>query len=271
VILDYSGSVDGVKFDGGTAEDQRLEIGSGSFIPGFEEQLIGMKPGEEKDIEVKFPDEYHSKELEGKNAVFTVKIKSIQVKELPPADDEFAKEVSEFDTLEGLKNDKRSRLEKRAEERARYETEDEAVNLVTANSNVDIPDAMVERQISAMVQDLDYRLRMQGLSFEDYIKHTGMTVETVRNEYREPAKNRVKTQLVLEAVSKAENIKPDAEAVEKLIDKYAERVGQDPAHLREHLHNDDRAYFEEQNIMDQTMDVLLSNAVYTDKKDNTEK
>ncbi|OQB23466.1 MAG: Trigger factor [Firmicutes bacterium ADurb.Bin182] len=263
VVLDYSGSVDGVKFEGGTARDQRLEIGSGMFIPGFEEQLIGTEPNEQKNIEVKFPEDYHSEQLAGKAAVFEVTVKSIEKKELPDADDEFAKEVSEFDTLGELKSDIRRQLEEKAEERIKYESEDEAVKAVVFNANVEIPDAMIEHQISAMLRDVSYRLSMQGLSLEEYLKHTGKTYESVRDEYREEAEKRVKTQLVLEAIAKEEKLEPDAEAVEQLIDKYARRIGQEPERFKESLNKDDREYFEEQNIIDQTMNILLSNAVYT--------
>ena len=172
VNLDYSGSVDGVKFDGGTAQGQTLTIGSGQFIPGFEEQMVGMAVGEEKDIEVTFPEEYHAENLAGKKAVFAVKVNGIQVKELPTLDDEFAKDVAEYDTLEALRDAKRQELLEQAEKNAKIQKENDVVRKAVENATVEVPDAMVERQIDSFLQDMGYRLQMQGISLEDYLKYT---------------------------------------------------------------------------------------------------
>ena len=208
VNLDYSGSVDGVKFDGGTAQGQTLTIGSGQFIPGFEEQMVGMAVGEEKDIEVTFPEEYHAENLAGKKAVFAVKVNGIQVKELPALDDEFAKDVSEYDTLEALRDAKRQELLEQAEKNAKIQKENDVVRKAVENATVEVPDAMVERQIDSFLQDMGYRLQMQGISLEDYLKYTNTEISALRDQYRADAALRVKSQLVLEAISKAEAIGP---------------------------------------------------------------
>ena len=221
VNLDYSGSVDGVKFDGGTAQGQTLTIGSGQFIPGFEEQMVGMAVGEEKDIEVTFPEEYHAENLAGKKAVFAVKVNGIQVKELPTLDDEFAKDVSEYDTLEALRDAKRQELLEQAEKNAKIQKENDVVRKAVENATVEIPDAMVERQIDSFLQDMGYRLQMQGISLEDYLKYTNTEISALRDQYRADAALRVKSQLVLEAISKAEAIEATPEEIGDKVAEYA--------------------------------------------------
>ena len=265
VLLDYSGSVDGVKFDGGTAEDQTLDIGSGKFIPGFEDQLVGMNKGEEKNITVTFPEDYHAEELKGKAAVFEVNIKGIQKKELPELDDEFAKDISEFDTLAELRTDKRTALEKRNSERAKAEMEDEAIRKATENAKFEVPNPMIERQMDYMLQDLAYRLSMSGLKLDDYCKYMGMDARTLRDGYRAEADQRVRTQLVLEAVAKAENIEATEEDLEQELADYVSRAGSTLEEFKATLKEDDYDYFRERIQVRKTIDVIMANAVFTEK------
>ena len=261
VNLDYSGSVDGVKFDGGTAEGQELTIGSHTFIPGFEEQLVGMTAGEEKDIEVTFPEEYHAKSLKGKKAVFAVKINNIQVKELPEADDDFAKDTSEFETIAELRDAKRKEIEERLKKNAEIEKENEAIQKVVEGAEVEIPEAMVERQIDASLQNIAYRLASQGLSLEDYFRYTNTTEKAMRDDFRKDAHNRVKGQLVLEAIAKAENITADEASVDEKLKEYASRSGGDFDTFKKSLTPDDTAYFEDQVIVDKTIAVIMNSSV----------
>ncbi len=261
VNLDYSGSVDGVKFDGGTAEGQELTIGSHTFIPGFEEQLVGMTAGEEKDIEVTFPEEYHAESLKGKKAVFAVKINNIQVKELPEADDDFAKDTSEFETIAELRDAKRKEIEERLKKNAEIEKENEAIQKVVEGAEVEIPEAMVERQIDASLQNIAYRLASQGLSLEDYFRYTNTTEKAMRDDFRKDAHNRVKGQLVLEAIAKAENITADEASVDEKLKEYASRSGGDFDTFKKSLTPDDTAYFEDQVIVDKTIAVIMNSSV----------
>ncbi len=261
VNLDYSGSVAGEKFDGGTAEGQQLTIGSGMFIPGFEEQMIGMSVGEEKDLTVTFPEQYHSEELAGKEAVFHVKVNAIEETVLPEADDEFAKDVSEFDTIEELRADKRKKLEEAAAQRAKNARENELIEKAAANATVEIPEAMVTRQMDHMLNDVRYRLSMQGLSLEDYCKYAGTTVEDMRSEMRADAEKRVKQQLVLEAIGKAEGIEAGADEIEEKLNEYAAQFGDKAESFKEGLSEDDRLYFADQIVLDKTIAVLADSAV----------
>ena len=270
VLLDYSGSVDGVKFEGGTAEDQTLEIGSGTFIPGFEEQLVGMQKDEEKDITVTFPEEYHAEELKGKAAVFAVKIKGIQKKELPELDDEFAKDISEFDTLAEFRADKRKQLEERNAQRAKAEMEDEAIKVAAANASFDVPTAMTERQMDYMLQDITYRLSMSGLKLEQYCQYMGTDVQTLREGYRQEAEQRVRAQLVLEAVAKAENVEATEEELAHEIEHYAGHAGKEAEEFKATLKDQDMDYFKERIVVQKTIDLLVANAKLVEKADDEE-
>lgn len=262
VNLDYSGSVDGVKFEGGTAEGQTLVIGSGSFIPGFEEQMVGMKGGEEKEITVTFPAEYHAKDLAGKQAVFAVKVNTVQKEELPALDDEFAKDVSEYDTLEELREAKRKELLEQAEKDAKVEKENEVVRKAVENAKVEIPDAMVERQIDSFLNDMRYRLSMQGISLEDYLKYTNTELSALREQCRADAATRVKSQLVIEAVSKAENIEATPAEISEKIAAYTARFGDTKAEeFEKNLTEEDRLYFADQVMVDKTLAVMVDSAV----------
>ena len=224
-IIDFAGSIDGVAFEGGTATNQELEIGSNKFIPGFEDQIIGMKVNEEKDINVTFPEDYFSKDLAGKEATFKVTLHEIKKKELPKIDDDFAKDVSEFDTLADLKTDIKSKMEKENEERAKYESEEAAIEAVCKDVEVDIPSGMIETEIDNMVKDIENKLSYQGLTLDQYLKLTNKTMENLRKEFDEQANKAVKSRLVLEAIIKAEDIKPDDKEVEEKVKEMAKNYG----------------------------------------------
>ena len=241
VILDYSGSVDGEKFEGGTADDQLLVIGSGTFIPGFEEQLVGMKAGEEKDISVKFPDDY-SAPLAGKNAVFAVKIKAVQIKELPALDDEFAKDISDFDTLDALKADKKAKMDEKAAKNRQSAIENIALQKAADNAIVDIPDVMVERQINYMLRDISYQLSMSGLTLEDYVKYTGTDMNGLKESYRKEAAARVKMQLVIEAIGEKEGVSCTDDDLKAIIAEYADGSGKSVEEFEKTLSAEDREY-----------------------------
>ena len=204
--INFEGFVDGMAFEGGKAENHDLEIGSNTFIPGFEDQIIGMNIDEEKDIQVKFPEEYFSKDLAGKDATFKVKVNEIKKKELPVLDDEFAKDVSEFDTLKELKDSIKKKQQKQNDERAKYETQDAVIKAVCENVKVDIPSGMVETETENMLKDMEQRLAYQGLKLDQYLQMMGKTKEEMQKEYEPQAIEAIKSRLALEAVIKAEKI-----------------------------------------------------------------
>ena len=224
-VIDFEGFVDGVAFEGGKAENHELTIGSNTFIPGFEDQIIGMKTGEEKDINVKFPEEYFSEELKGKDATFKVKLHEIKKKELPELNDDFAKDTSEFDTLEELKKSIKEKLEEENKNKAKYETEDAAIKAVSDATEVEIPSGMIETEIDNMVRDIETRLSYQGMQLDQYLEMMGKSMEDFRKEYEEQAKTSVKTRLTLEAIEKAEKIEPSDEEVDKKLKEMAAMYG----------------------------------------------
>lgn len=260
VNLDYSGSVDGVKFAGGTAEAQTLKIGSHTFIPGFEEQMVGMNIGEEKDLEVTFPQEYHAEELAGKKAVFHVKVNGITETQLPALDDDFAKDISEFNTLDEYKADVRAKLEAQAAERDNNAFTNAVIEKVMENATVEIPEAMVERQIDSMVRNFEARLAQQGLKLADFIKYTGQDEKSFRNQYREQAEKSVRANLVLEAVENAENFEATEEEIDAEIVKFAGQIGQDVENMKKNLTEGDREYFKADVIRDKAVKFLCDNA-----------
>ena len=260
VNLDYSGSVDGVKFAGGTAEGQTLKIGSHTFIPGFEEQMVGMNIGEEKDINVTFPTEYHAPDLAGKAAVFHVKVNSITETQLPALDDDFAKDISEFDTLDAYKADVRAKLEAQAAERDNNAFTNAVIEKVMANATVEIPDAMVERQIDSMVRNFEARLAQQGLKLADFMKYTGQDEKSFRNQYRDQAEKSVRANLVLEAVENAEKFEATEEEIDAEIEKFAKQIGQNVEDLKKNLTEGDREYFKADVIRDKAVKFLCDNA-----------
>ncbi len=260
-IIDFKGFVDGEEFSGGTAENYNLEIGSRQFIPGFEEQLIGAKLGDEIDVNVVFPEDYRAEELAGKPALFKVTVKEIKEKELLPLDDEFAKDVSEFEALEELKTDIKNKKMEEAERMAKHEYEDLVINKVVENATVDIPEVMVENQITSMIKDFDFQLRYQGLDIETYLKYMNITMEEVRKSYKETAMNKVKTQLVLEAVAKSESIEASEEDVNGEIEKTAKLYNQDMEKFRKSLKEKDLEYIKDSLIVQKTIDFLIENSI----------
>ncbi|MDD7173572.1 MAG: trigger factor [Clostridiales bacterium] len=260
VNLDYAGSVDGVAFAGGTAEGQTLKIGSHTFIPGFEEQMVGMNIGEEKDLDVTFPEEYHAKELAGKKAVFHVKVNGITETQLPALDDDFAKDISEFDTLEEYKADIRAKLEAQAAERDQNAFTNAVIEKVIANATVEIPEAMIERQIDSMMRDFEYRLASQGLKLADFMKYTGQDEKAFRANYRDQAEKSVRAHLVLEAVEKAEAIDATEEQIDAQIAQFAPQSGKSVEELKQTLTEADREYFKADAIRDNAIKFLCDNA-----------
>ena len=271
VELDYSGTVDGEKFDGGTAENQTLELGSGRFIPGFEEQVEGIKKGEEKDINVTFPKEYHAEDLKGKPAVFHVKVNGIKRKELPELDDEFVKDVSEFDTLADYKKSIKKRLQKAADDEAKTQTENNVIAVVVEKAAVNIPDIMVENQIDYQIQQMEYTLMYQGVKMEDYLKYTGATMADIRAQYKDTAYNTVKTQLVLEAVKEKEDIKAEETDLNKELKKTAENRKQSLAEYKKSLKPQDLEYMQDRLAYDKTIRFLVDNAELSEEQPDTKK
>ena len=257
-VIDFEGSVDGVPFDGGKAEGHELEIGSGAFIPGFEDQIVGMKIDEEKDINVKFPEEYFSKDLAGKDAVFKVKLHEIKKKELPELDDEFAKDVSEFDTLKELKDSIKEKLETQNNERAKYETQDAVIKAVSENTKLDIPSGMIELEIDNMLKDIETRLSYQGLKLEQYFKMMGKTEEEVRKEYEPQAIEGIKSRLTLEAIIKKEKIEATDEEIDAKIKEMAENYGKKEEEIKDN--ENIRNYIKQGIESEKAIDFLVENA-----------
>ena len=230
--INFEGFVDDVAFEGGKGENFDLTIGSGQFIPGFEDQLLGKNVGDDVEVKVTFPDEYHAEDLAGKDAVF-------KVKELPEADDDFAMDVSEFDTLDEYKADIKAKLEKANEDKAKHETEQNVIDAVCANTEIDIPDEMIDSQIDSMIRDMDMQMRYQGIDLNTYMQYTGQTMDTIREQYKPEAEKRVKTTLVLEKVSEVEKIEPTDEDVENEYQKISEENGMKIDDIKKYIKEDD--------------------------------
>ena len=257
-VIDFEGFVDGVAFEGGKAENHELEIGSKTFIPGFEDQIIGMKIDEERDINVKFPEEYFSKDLAGKDATFKVKLHEIKKKELPELDDEFAKDVSEFDTLDELKKSIKEKIEEENKNKEKYETEEEAIKTVCENTEIDIPSGMIELEIDNMVKDIEARLSYQGLKLEQYLQMMGKTESEMRTEFEEQAKRSVKSRLVLEAIATAEDTLPTEEEVTEKIKEMAKQYNRDEKEL---LENEQlKSYLADSMKTEKAIDFIVKNA-----------
>ena len=256
VVIDYSGSVDGVKFDGGTAEKQTLVIGSGMFIPGFEEQVIGMNIGDERDINVKFPEEYHAENLKGKDAVFAIKLHEIKKKELPEVNDEFIKDAVGCESVDAYKAETKERMEKSNADRAERELEDEIIKKITETSDVEIPDAMIEAQIDRMVQDMEYRLSYQGLKLADYLKYMGKSMEDFRKDYKEQATDLVKSQLVIEAIIEKEEIVATDEDVEKRVEEMATAQGKPAPDVKKNMQARQLDYIKNEIVIKKFFDFL---------------
>lgn len=264
VTIDFDGSVDGKRFEGGKAEDYPLTIGSHTFIDNFEEQLIGKTTGEECEVNVTFPAEYHVEELKNKPAVFKVKVKEIQRKELPEANDDFASEVSDFDTMEEYKKDLTEKLQAEKIEAAKTADEDKVVAKVIENATMEIPDQMVEEQVNGMVNDYARRLESQGISFKQYVEITGMTAEKIGEQMKPQAIKRIQTRLVLEAVVKAENIQADDATVEEQFDKMAEDFKMDKEQIKGMFGEEQMAQLKEDLAVQKAIDFLVAEAKFVD-------
>lgn len=265
VNLNYAGTVDGVAFDGGTAENQTLKIGSHQFIPGFEEQMVGMCVAEEKDLNVTFPAEYHAENLAGKDAVFHVKVNSITRTELPELDDEFAADVSDFTTFAEYRQSIVDQLNETAAKNNKVAAENAVVEQAVANAQVDIPDAMIKDQTEYMLRDMEIRMSYQGLRMADFLKYTGQTREQLADSYKDEAAKRVKMELVLEAIRKAEAVEPTEEEVEKQIAEQAERMGREVEEFKKSLTDEQKAYLSDSAAVQKVVDLMMADAKVTDK------
>ena len=258
--LDYAGTVDGVAFDGGTAENQTLVIGSHSFIDGFEDQMVGMNIGEEKDLKVTFPENYGEKSLAGKAAVFHVKLNGISEKILPELDDEFASEVSEFETLEEYKADVKAKLLEKKQEEAKTAKENALAEKAVENAEMDIPEMMIEGQAEDMVRDFGQRLQMQGMQLEQYMKFTGMTMPQLVEQYKATAKKRIQTRLVLEAIANAESLEATEEDLDAEYKKMAEQYGMEIDQIKQYMGEEDAKTMKLDLAVQKALDLLLAEA-----------
>ena len=261
VILDFEGFVDGEAFEGGKGENYPLTIGSGSFIPGFEEQLVGAEAEKEVEVKVTFPEEYHAEELKGKDAVFKCTIHEIKEKQIPEIDDEFAAEVSEFDTLDEYKADVKAKIKEQKENEGKQKKEDQAVEKAVANASMEIPEAMIDEQVRQMVNEFAQNMQYQGISFEQYCQITGMTLEKIQEETRPQAVKRIETRLVLEAIAKAENIEVTEERLDEEIKKMAESYNMEADKLKELMGEEEKKQMMEDIAVQDAVTFLVENAV----------
>lgn len=270
VNLDYAGSVDGVAFEGGTAEGQTLTLGSNQFIPGFEEQMVGMNIGEEKDLNVTFPEQYHAAELAGKAAVFHVKVNSATHTELPELNDEFAADASEYNTFAEYKDSIVKELNEKAAKNNEVAVENALVEKATANAQMDIPEAMIRDQVNYILREMQMRMAYQGLRLEDYLKYTGQTVEQLADMYKGEAEQRVKMELTLEAIRKAEGVEPTEEDVQKQIAEQAERMGQKVEDFEKTLTDEQRGYLKDSAAIQKVVELLKKDCKVEEKRPETE-
>ena len=259
VMIDYEGSVDGVPFEGGKAENSPLELGSHSFIDTFEDQLVGHKAGEEVDVNVTFPEQYHAAELAGQPALFKVKINDVTTKELPKLDDEFASEVSEFETLAEYKEDLKKQLEEKKVAEAKREQEDEAIAAIVEASEMEIPEAMIQTQCEDMVNEFAQRIAQSGLTMEQYMQFSGQTVQGLMDQVRPEAETRIKTSLVLEAIVKAEGIEATDADVDAEIEKMAGMYGMDVEQLKGYMGEAEKASMKNQMAITKAVEYIMEN------------
>ena len=259
-VIDFEGFVDDVAFEGGKGEDYELEIGSGTFIPGFEDQLVGAETDADVDVKVTFPEEYHAENLAGKDAVFKVKVKEIKKRELPELDDDFASEVSEFDTMDEFRADVRKKLEEAAENKAKVETENAVIDKVIENAEFDLPDAMVETQIDNSVRDFAQRLSYQGMNLDMYMQYTGMTMDALRAQFAEQAKKQLSGSLVLEAIQKAEGIEAGPEEVELELVDMSKKYNMELDKLKELLGDAEKESIKKDLEIQKTITMIVNNA-----------
>lgn len=260
-VIDFEGFVDGTAFEGGKGTDYRLTIGSGAFIPGFEEQLVGAELGKEVEVNVTFPEEYHAKDLAGKAAVFKCTVKEIKVKELPEADDEFAMDVSEFDTMEEYRADLKKKIEERKAADAKAKKEDAVIEKIIEGAVMEIPDAMIETQAEYLVDDFAQRIQMQGMSMDQYMQYTGATIESMTNQMKPQAKKRIESRLVLEAVAAAENIEIGDEAIEAEMTRMAEAYKMELDKLRDLISEDEKKNMREDLSIQKAIELVTEAAV----------
>ena len=261
VTLDFEGFVDGVAFEGGKGEDYPLTIGSGSFIPGFEEQLIGAEIDKEVEVNVTFTKEYHSEELAGKDATFKCTVHTIKAKELPELDDEFASEVSECETMDAYRAEVKKNIKERKERTGKEKKENQAVDQAIENAQMDIPEAMIEFQVRQMADDFARRIQQQGLTVEQYFQFTGMTAEKMMEEMRPQAEKSIKTRLVLEAIVKAENIEVSDERVEEELTKMAEAYQMEVEKLKEFMGENEKKQIKEDLAVQEAITLLVNESV----------
>ncbi len=261
VVLDFEGFVDGVAFEGGKGENYGLTIGSGQFIPGFEEQLVGAELEKEVEVNVTFPEEYHSADLAGKEAVFKCTVHEIKVKELPELDDDFAAEVSEFDTLDELKADIKAKIKEQKNAEGKRAQEDKAVEQAVANATMEIPEAMLDTQVKQMYNEMAQRIQMQGLSMEQYFQFSGLTEEAMLEEIKPNAMRRIQTRLVLETIAKVENIVITDEKVDEELAKMAASYGMEVDKLKEYMGADEKEQMKKDMAVQEAVTFLLDNAV----------
>ena len=260
-VIDFEGFVDGTAFEGGKGTDYPLTIGSGAFIPGFEEQLVGAEIGREVDVNVTFPEEYHAKELAGKPAVFKCTVKEIKVKELPDADDEFVKDVSEFDTMEEYRADLKKKIEERKAADAKAKKEDAVIEKIIEAAQMEIPEAMIETQAENLVDDFAQRLMMQGMSLEQYAQYTGSTVASMTNQMKPQAKKRIESRLVLEAVAAAENIEIGDDEIEAEMNRMAESYKMELDKLKELISEEEKKNMRQDLSIQKAIELVTEAAV----------
>ncbi len=268
VVIDFDGYTDGKQFDGGKAENFDLTLGSGQFIPGFEEQVVGHNTGDEFDVNVKFPEDYHAEELKGKDATFKIKLHEIKHRELPEVDDEFAKDVSEFDTMEEYRKDLGETIRRRKERASESSVEQQLIQAVVAKVQADIPDIMVEREVDEIINSFDMQLRDQGMNLETYLKYTQGTVDSLREQYHERAGQQVRVRLGLAKIAELENLEVTEEETEEEYKKLADAYGVPLENVKSLVRAKDIA----KDVANQkAMDFLKEHAVYTDKKPEEDK
>ncbi len=263
--IDFSGSVNGEKFEGGTSENYPLVLGSGSFIPGFEEQVVGMKVGEEKDVNVKFPEDYQAENLRGKDAVFAVKLHKIEKKELPEISDEFIKDAAGAESVDAYKKETRERLEKQAKEKGDAETENNIVKAITEKAEVEIPEAMIDNQVDIMVRNAEYRLGMQygGMKLADYLKYMGSNMDDFRKGYRAQAEETVKSQLVIDKIIREENIKAEDAEIDAKLEEFAKSANKTLEEYKKDVDDSQREYIANDIVINKLFDFLKANNVMT--------
>ena len=260
-IIDYSGSVDGVKFDGGTAEKQSLELGSGQFIPGFEEQVEGMNIGDVKDINVKFPENYHAEDLKGKDAIFNVKLHEIKVKEYPEVNDDFIKEATGEESVEAYKASTKKKLQEANDKKAENETNDKIIKTITDNSEVEIPKALIDRQVESNVKDMEYRMQYQGFTLDAYLKMLNQSMDDFKKGMEGQATEQIKTQLVLDKIMTDENIKATEEEINEKIAEQAIAYGKDAEEFKKSLDERAMSYFANVVEIDKVIEFLNKNNI----------